>query len=80
MNYISFEPRKWQADTSVNSNGNKSERVFVTDMCGGLTEVYCIGDWHKNLSQIKSESMMLKENSDYVFTFWLNGGENDRRQ
>jgi len=72
-NYIAFEPRKWKAS-------QKEERVYVTDMCGGLTEVFCLGDWHKNWHQIDSPHMALQKETDYMFTFWLNGGENDRRQ
>ncbi|MCL1884920.1 MAG: hypothetical protein FWF81_14335 [Defluviitaleaceae bacterium] len=74
INYLAFEPRKWQAD----KNHSNAERTMITDMCGGLTEVFCLGDWHKNWSQINSPNMLLKKNTDYVFTFWLNGGENDR--
>ncbi|MCL2356241.1 MAG: hypothetical protein FWC70_03630 [Defluviitaleaceae bacterium] len=70
---LQFEPRKWQ------SENNLAERTVITDPAGGLTEVFCLGNWHKQRAEINSQAMPLKKNTDYTFAFWLNGGENDRR-
>ncbi|MCL2364330.1 MAG: hypothetical protein FWC71_06665 [Defluviitaleaceae bacterium] len=75
---FTFEPRTWQVEPARNNWSNKVERTFITDMAGDLTEAFCIGDWHKNWSSVESPNIMLDKNKSYVFTFWLNGGENDR--
>ena len=81
INKLTFDARKWQADTTVpDRNKNRAERAFVNDMCGGLTEVYCVGNWNKDWSQIESPRYNLEKGQDYIFSFWLNGGENDRFQ
>jgi len=72
--YLTFEPRKWKLDAG--SKNSKVERIFVTDMAGGLTEVISVGDWHWHWSSAVSPRMSLRANCDYIFTFWLNGGEN----
>ncbi|MCL1844348.1 MAG: hypothetical protein FWF77_00385 [Defluviitaleaceae bacterium] len=74
-NRLEFEPRKWQAEASLENN--RADRAVITDMSGGMTEVWCIGDWDYNWSEINSPTLSLKKNTPYVFTFWLNGGEND---
>ncbi|MCL1878264.1 MAG: hypothetical protein FWF80_05355 [Defluviitaleaceae bacterium] len=77
-NRLHFEPRKWQAEAHLQDC--RAERVVITDPAGGMTEVWCLGDWHKHWSAINAPAMRLKKNTDYMFAFWLNGGENDRHK
>lgn len=72
-----FNPRKWSFNKACKSNvGNRS---FITGPDGTLAEGYMIGDWNYNWTEIISETLLLPQNTDCRFTFWLNGGENDRQ-
>lgn len=73
-----FLPRKWKFNPECQKN--KGERTIITDMFGKLSEAFCIGNWGWDWTEIQSEMLVLEKNTDYVFTFWLNGGENDRYQ
>lgn len=76
-NYIFFNPKKWQKHPDVQST--VSDRFYINSVFGeGLTEVYSLGNWQSNWSEITSEMLMLEKNTEYHFLFWLNGGENDR--
>jgi hypothetical protein len=75
VNRITLEPRKWKVDLS--GGKAKAQRIFITDMAGGMTEAICLGNWNWDWMYIQSPQMALKANTDYVFTFWFNGGEND---
>jgi len=77
---VTLEPRKWLVDWTRNNKTNKVSRVFVTDMTGGLTEALCLGDWAWNWSTVDSPMMSLQANTEYVITFWLNGGETEIEQ
>lgn len=71
-----FEPRKWSFNKACEDNvGNRS---FMTGPDGTLAEGYMIGDWSYHWTEIVSETLLLPKNKDCSFTFWLNGGENDR--
>lgn len=71
-----FNPRKWSFNKDCKNNvGNRS---FITGPDGVLAESYMIGDWSYNWTEIVSETLLLPKNTDCSFTFWLNGGENDR--
>lgn len=74
---IPFEPRKWRVDLLGNNKSSHcAERIIVTDMIGGMTEVLSLGSWSHEWAYVRSPHFMLKKNTDYVFTFWHNGGEN----
>lgn len=74
-NKLFFDAREWSMSGGDNAVG---QRTFITDnIHGGLVNVWCFGDWNWNWSQIETKPMHLKKNETYVFTFWLNGGEND---
>lgn len=74
-NKLFFDAREWSMIGGDNAVG---QRTFITDnIHGGLVNVWCFGDWNWNWSQIETKPMHLKKNETYVFTFWLNGGEND---
>lgn len=71
-----FDPRKWSFNKECKDNvGN---RTFITGPDGVLAESYMIGDWGAHWTEIVSETLLLPKNTDCSFTFWLNGGENDR--
>lgn len=71
-----FDPRKWSFNKSCTDNvGNRS---FITGPDGVLAEGFMIGDWGNRWTEIVSETLLLPKNTDCSFTFWLNGGENDR--
>ncbi|MDE6063575.1 MAG: hypothetical protein K2G20_03175, partial [Lachnospiraceae bacterium] len=71
-----FEPRKWSFNKACEDNvGNRS---FMTGPDGVLAEGYMLGDWSYHWTEIVSETLLLPKNTDCSFTFWLNGGENDR--
>ncbi len=71
-----FDPRKWSFNKTCKDNvGNRS---FITGPDGVLAEGFMIGNWANNWTEIVSETLLLPKNTDCSFTFWLNGGENDR--
>lgn len=76
MNKIYFNAREWFPAKECPEN--VASRTFMTGLEGNLVEVYALGNWNWNWSEIISKSMELEKDTDYVFTFWLNGGENDR--
>ena len=45
---------------------------------GVISEAYTIGNWGWSWTEIVSKQLTLPKNTLHTFTFWLNGGENDR--
>ena len=74
---IDFNARKWKFDKNHKEVGT---RTFVTDFMGNLVESYSIGNWAWDWTMIKSPKLALAKNTEHVFAFWLNGGENERAQ
>ena len=72
-----FNPRKWSFNKACKDN--VGSRSFITGPDGVLAEGYMIGDWDWKWTEIVSETLLLPQNTDCSFTFWLNGGENDRQ-
>ena len=72
-----FNAREWKFNRDCSNNvGNRS---FMEGPDGELGEAYMIGDWDWNhWTEIVSETLLLPKHTDCSFTFWLNGGENDR--
>lgn len=70
---IDFIAREFKFDPNCTSN--VGERMFMTTALGNA-EVWEIGDWHWNWSQINCEKK-LEKNMDYVFRFAMTGGYND---
>lgn len=71
-----FEPRKWSFNKACANN--VGSRSFMAGPDGVLAEGYMLGDWGYNWTEIVSETLLLPKRTDCSFTFWLNGGENDR--
>lgn len=75
-NYIFFNPKKWQKHPDVEST--VADRFFINGIFDDkLTEVYSLGSWGYDWSEITGGMMTLEKNTEYHFVFWLNGGEND---
>lgn len=72
MKYIYFNPREWSIGQ------NNTEKNFISDFDGGLTECIMLGAWDCKPVQIQSPDYLLERNTEYGFVFWLNGGENER--
>lgn len=73
-NVINFNAREFKLDASCESN--VGSRMIVTDVNGGNTEIFEIGDWRWAWTQIKC-TKQLEPNTDYIFRFAMTGGIND---
>lgn len=72
-----FNAREWKFNRDCSSN--VGDRSFMEGPDGELAEAYMIGDWDwKHWTEIVSETLLLPKQTECSFTFWLNGGENDR--
>lgn len=73
-----FNAREWKLNPEC--KGNQGTRSFITGVDGNFAEAYTIGNWDINgrQTEIISPSYLLDKDAEYTFTFWLNGGENDR--
>lgn len=71
-----FNAREWRFNKDCKDNtGNRS---FMIGPDGELAEAFTIGNWTWNWTEICSKQLVLAKNTPHMFTFWLNGGENDR--
>lgn len=75
--YIRFIPREWYANPDT-AHSNVCERSFYQFPDGKTEEIFTLGNWWQNYSEICSNVIPLDADTDYTFVFWLNGGENDR--
>ena len=73
---ILFNTREWSFNPDC-AKSNKGERCYL-ECDGELAEAFCIGSWGWDWTSIISKPYALKKDTEYRFTFWLNGGENDR--
>ena len=71
-NRLFFNARDWS--TGFLSNVNRS---FMQGPDGILNEAITLGDWGNGSSEISTDVLSLPKNTLHIFTFWLNGGEND---
>lgn len=71
-----FNAREWRFNKDCEDN--TGSRSFMTGPDGALTEAFTIGNWSWNWTEICSKQLILAKNTPHMFTFWLNGGENDR--
>lgn len=76
LNKLYFNAREWSFNKDCTDN--VGDRNFINDFNGKLVEVYTIGSWQWQWTEILTKQLTLEKNSEYTFTFWLNGGENDR--
>lgn len=77
MNALYIEPRSFHPVEGCENN--IFSRSYISSFLDGrLQETLMLGDWQWNWSEAASEPLELQPNTDYVLTFWLNGGENDQ--
>lgn len=81
MRDLFFCPERWEPDAMVSTN--IASRVRVKNFRGSVTDAWQLADWWYNwtsiISKIPIEKGWLESGEQYRFCFWLNGGENDRR-
>lgn len=71
-----FNPRTWKFNKDCPKNvGN---RMFLEGPDGKIAEGFMIGNWSFDWTEIVSDTMILEKNRLHIFSFWLNGGENDK--
>lgn len=75
MKNLLFKAEDFRIDEKVPSSVGKMKKVTFFDQ--NETLAWQISDWDWNWSTIRGE-FTLEENCEYLFCFWLNGGENDR--
>ena len=71
-----FNPREWRFNKDCKDN--TGSRSFMTGPDGELREAFTIGNWSWNWTEICTKQLVLAKNTPHMFTFWLNGGENDK--
>ncbi len=76
VNRLFFSAREWAFNKACKDN--VGSRSFMEGPDGIIAEAYTIGNWNWNWTEILSKALILPKNTLHTFTFWLNGGENDR--
>lgn len=76
VNRLFFSAREWAFNKACKDN--VGSRSFMEGPDGVIAEAYTIGNWSWNWTEILSRALILPKNTLHTFTFWLNGGENDR--
>lgn len=76
VNRLFFSAREWAFNKACKDN--VGSRSFMEGPDGIIAEAYTIGNWNWNWTEILSKPLILPKNTLHTFTFWLNGGENDR--
>lgn len=81
MTDLFFCPESWEPDDMISSNA--ASQIQVQDYAGRTSEAWQLGDWGSSWTAITStipvEAGWLESGTEYRFCFWLNGGENSRR-
>ena len=81
MTDLFFCPERWEPDASVSTNA--ASLIKVRGSAGKSVEAWQLGDWGTAwtaiVSKIPIETGWLESGAEYRFCFWLNGGENSRR-
>lgn len=75
-NVLCFNAREWSFNKACEDN--VGSRSFMNGPDGELAEAFTIGNWDWNWTEIRTKQLVLTKNTPHLFTFWLNGGENDR--
>ena len=76
-NVINFNVREFNFDKNCESN--IGSRMFISGLDGKNAEVFEIGSWGWDWSQIKCEKR-LEKNTDYIFRFAMTGGYCDTQE
>ena len=72
MKYITINPMEWTTKHSA-------ERSYISDFDGSMTQALLLGGWSIQNAVAESRHYLLKASTEYVFGFWLNGGENEKQ-
>ena len=72
---LRFNAREWSFNKACDHN--VGSRSFMIGPDGELAEAFMIGDWSWNWTEILTKQLVLPKNTPHLFSFWLNGGEND---
>ena len=76
--HIPFDPREWYPNPKTLYT-NSCERLMYNSFDGARDEIFSLGSFNGNRRpEIISRLIPVEPGGDYSFTFWLNGGENDR--
>ncbi|MDE6728988.1 MAG: hypothetical protein K2J80_13795 [Oscillospiraceae bacterium] len=75
-NVLYFNAREWSFNKACEDN--VGSRSFMNGPDGKLAEAFTIGNWDWDWTEIRTKQLVLAKNTQYLFTFWLNGGENDK--
>lgn len=70
-----FNAREWTFNKACAHN--VGSRSFMIGPDGELAEAFMLGDWGWNWTEILTKQLVLPKNTPHLFSFWLNGGEND---
>lgn len=76
VNKLFFSAREWAFNKACKDS--VGSRSFMEGPDGVIAEAYTLGNWNWNWTEILSKPLILPKNTLHTFTFWLNGGENDR--
>ncbi len=76
VNKLFFNPRDWAFNKECKKN--VGSRSFMQGPDGELAEAFTLGNWGYDWTEIISRSYIFPKNTLHTFTFWLNGGENDK--
>ncbi len=76
VNKLYFDAREWSFNRECKNN--VGSRSFMQGPDGIISEAYMLGNWGWDWTEIVSKTLILPKNTLNTFTFWLNGGENDR--
>lgn len=71
-----FNAREWTFNKACEDN--VGSRSFMNGPDGELAEAFTIGNWSWDWTEIRTKQLVLPKNTPHLFTFWLNGGENDK--
>jgi hypothetical protein len=73
---LEFNTREWKPNPDLKKN-NITERVFYSDEIGELLELWQLGDWGWNWSEIVTSDIRLDTYTDYRVIFWLKTDKNN---
>lgn len=81
MTDLFFCPERWEPDEMISTN--VASLIKVQDHAGRTADAWQLGDWGSDWTAIRSsipiEAGWLESGGEYRFCFWLNGGENSRK-
>jgi hypothetical protein len=71
---LEMKPREWKKNTDASKG--VCDRIFYTEDNGDFRELWQVGDWNWNWSEIITGDMRLETYTEYRMIFWLKDGKN----